>query len=92
MTIKEIDEQMKEVGPSYIEWANQIQQDDFDNGRIPTEETVGEGIGFERIRRITGYLVGDLNRFNNAKLAEVKDRVTHEEDHLCTEENTKQVQ
>lgn len=32
---------------------------------------------FNRIRRITGYLVGDLNRFNNAKLAEVKDRVKH---------------
>ena len=38
---------------------------------------VGEGVGFERIRRITGYLVGDLNRFNNGKLAEVKDRKKH---------------
>ena len=36
-----------------------------------------DGIGFERIRRITGYLVGTLDRFNNAKLAEVKDRVKH---------------
>ncbi|QJW45176.1 anaerobic ribonucleoside triphosphate reductase [bacterium BFN5] len=32
---------------------------------------------FERIRRITGYLVGTLDRFNNAKRAEVKDRVKH---------------
>lgn len=32
---------------------------------------------FERIRRITGYLVGTLDRFNDAKLAEVKDRVKH---------------
>ncbi len=32
---------------------------------------------FERIRRITGYLVGTLDRFNNAKRAEVLDRVTH---------------
>ncbi len=32
---------------------------------------------FERIRRITGYLVGTLDRFNDAKLAEVKERVTH---------------
>ena len=32
---------------------------------------------FERIRRITGYLVGTLDRFNNAKLAEVRDRVKH---------------
>ena len=33
--------------------------------------------GFERIRRITGYLVGTLDRFNNAKRAEEKDRVKH---------------
>ena len=32
---------------------------------------------FERIRRITGYLVGTLDRFNNAKRREVDDRVTH---------------
>jgi anaerobic ribonucleoside-triphosphate reductase len=34
-------------------------------------------VGFERIRRITGYLVGTLDRFNNAKRAEVRDRVVH---------------
>lgn len=33
--------------------------------------------GFERIRRITGYLVGTLDRFNNAKRSEVEDRVKH---------------
>jgi len=32
---------------------------------------------FERIRRITGYLVGTLERFNNAKAAEERDRVKH---------------
>ena len=32
---------------------------------------------FDRIRRITGYLVGTLDRFNDAKLAEVSDRVKH---------------
>lgn len=36
-----------------------------------------EKMPFQRIRRITGYLVGDLNRFNNAKLQEVVDRVKH---------------
>lgn len=34
-------------------------------------------IPFDRIRRITGYLVGTLDRFNNAKKAEVEDRVKH---------------
>ena len=38
---------------------------------------VGEGVKFERIRRITGYLVGTLDRFNNAKRAEEHDRVKH---------------
>ena len=32
---------------------------------------------FERIRRITGYLVGTLDRFNDAQRAEVEDRVKH---------------
>ena len=34
-------------------------------------------IPFDRVRRITGYLVGSLDRFNNGKRAEVEDRVTH---------------
>lgn len=38
---------------------------------------VFERVPFQRIRRITGYLVGDLGRFNNAKQAEVLDRVKH---------------
>ena len=40
-------------------------------------KTVGEGVKFDRIRRITGYLVGTLDRFNNAKKKEVEDRVKH---------------
>ncbi|MCI8386987.1 MAG: anaerobic ribonucleoside triphosphate reductase [Clostridiales bacterium] len=40
--------------------------------------TEADGKGkFERIRRITGYLVGTLDSFNDAKLAEVRDRVKH---------------
>lgn len=34
-------------------------------------------VPFHRIRRITGYLVGTLDRFNNAKRAEEHDRVKH---------------
>ena len=40
-------------------------------------DTVGCGVRFERIRRITGYLVGTTDRFNNAKRAEERDRVKH---------------
>lgn len=36
-----------------------------------------EAIPFQRIRRITGYLVGTLDRFNSSKRAEVEDRVKH---------------
>lgn len=36
-----------------------------------------EVVPFERIRRITGYLVGGLDRFNDAKRSEVEDRVKH---------------
>lgn len=41
------------------------------------ENIVGEGVPFERVRRITGYLVGTLDRFNNSKRAEEHDRVRH---------------
>ncbi len=41
------------------------------------EKMVGEGVRFERIRRITGYLVGTLDRFNDGKRAEERDRVKH---------------
>lgn len=38
---------------------------------------IGEGIQFERLRRITGYLVGTIDRWNDGKKAELKDRVKH---------------
>ena len=44
---------------------------------VKKAKVVGEGVKFDRIRRVTGYLVGTLDRFNNAKKAEVTDRVTH---------------
>ena len=43
----------------------------------PKPELVGKGVKFERIRRITGYLVGDVSRWNDGKKAELKDRKFH---------------
>lgn len=43
-----------------------------------------EDVRFERIRRITGYLVGTLERFNNGKRAEERDRVKHNIGASCT--------
>ena len=45
---------------------------------------VGTNVKFERIRRITGYLVGTLDRFNDGKAAEERDRVKH-----CSMDNWK---
>lgn len=47
----------------------------MDNKTI--EKKLGKGIKFERTRRITGYLVGTTDRFNNAKQCEERDRVKH---------------
>lgn len=44
---------------------------------VVSEKERGKGVGFERIRRITGYLTGNLNTWNSAKRQEEKDRVRH---------------
>lgn len=44
---------------------------------MPHSGEIGQGVPFERTRRITGYLVGSLERFNDAKRAEERDRVKH---------------
>lgn len=55
-------------------------------GTLPQKEIDGEfvdieshfaDVPFDRTRRITGYLVGNPDRFNDAKRAEVEDRVKH---------------
>ncbi len=38
---------------------------------------IGKGVPFQRIRRVTGYLVGTLDRFNDGKRAEESQRVKH---------------
>lgn len=40
-------------------------------------EKLGKGVTFERIRRITGYLVGSMDQWCNSKKAEERDRVKH---------------
>ena len=44
---------------------------------LQRQSTVGKDVGFERIRRITGYLVGTMDKWNDAKRAEERDRVKH---------------
>lgn len=73
---------------AYINYMSK-QQPDITAGTLDivrTEDADGEyveltltsdPVRFQRIRRITGYLVGTLDRFNNAKRREVEDRVKH---------------
>lgn len=52
-------------------------------------EKFGKGVKFERIRRITGYLVGTLDTWNDAKKAEERDRVKHSmKTEVKTDENS----
>jgi anaerobic ribonucleoside-triphosphate reductase len=44
---------------------------------LAESKSVGKGICFERIRRITGYLTGSTDRWCHAKQAEEKERVKH---------------
>lgn len=76
---------MKDAGVGYGSINHPVDRDPICgyNGIIKDEcpkcnrlETDGD-IGFERIRRITGYLVGTLDRFNDAKKAEERDRIKH---------------
>lgn len=46
--------------------------------KVQNEKAVGQNVGFERIRRITGYLVGTMDKWNDGKKAEERDRVKHE--------------
>lgn len=49
----------------------------MENNNIGNAERAGKGVKFERICRITGYLVGTVDRWNDAKKTELNDRVKH---------------
>ena len=74
---------MKEAGVGYGSVNHPVDRDPICgfNGIIgdtcPHCGRAEENVEFERIRRITGYLVGSVTRFNNAKRAEERDRISH---------------
>lgn len=77
---------MKESGVGYGSINHPVDRDPvcgytgiIDNECPHCHRTEDDGdAGFERIRRITGYLVGTVDRFNNAKQHEEHDRVKHQ--------------
>ena len=72
--------QLKQNNPDkYIKTVDFIIDGDF----VDMKYTY-DNVPFERIRRITGYLVGTVDRFNDAKRAEVEDRVKHSIDCGCS--------
>ena len=60
----------------HAQFSGSRQEDDSGQSK-KKKKLVGNGVQFERIRRITGYLVGTLDRFNDAKRAEEHDRIKH---------------
>lgn len=75
-----IDKLMEDIYNEILE-RNNIKYDNSSHNREVTneEETgIGAGIKFQRLRRVTGYLSGrGIDGMNNAKQAEVADRLTH---------------
>ncbi len=85
VTVKGIDNISEQEILAYMNLIHQDnQRDEIETLEISAES--GDNVAldytlrppqFQRIRRITGYLVGTLDRFNNAKRAEEHDRVKH---------------
>ena len=85
VTVKGIDNISEQEILAYMNLIHQDNQhDELESLEISAES--GDNVAldytlrppqFQRIRRITGYLVGTLDRFNNAKRAEEHDRVKH---------------
>ena len=72
--------QLKEANPDKY-----IKTVDFTvDGEFVDMKYTYDSVPFERIRRITGYLVGTIDRFNDAKRAEVEDRDKHTIDCGCS--------
>ena len=78
--LKEVDQyetlhvsRLVEIGTSLIDaFGNETQARDYYEAH---KQYFGEN--FERLRRITGYLVGTLERWNDGKRAEESERVKH---------------
>ena len=86
MTIQKPEAMTDREVQGYVDYLQEKYHRMLNDLKIELDENDPEYVGltytfshvpFERIRRITGYLVGTLDRFNNGKRAEVEDRVKH---------------
>ncbi len=76
VTEKEIVNYINYIKEKSAENVTSLTISDAGNGEVAIDYHT-QPTQFERIRRITGYLVGTVDRFNNAKRAEEHDRVKH---------------
>ena len=84
VTISGINDMSEQEVVAYIDMLQDENQDELsqltispaENGEVNLDYVL-QPARFERIRRITGYLVGTIDRWNNAKRAEQHDRVKH---------------
>ena len=84
ITISGINDMSEQEVVAYIDMLQDENQDELsqltispaENGEVNLDYVL-QPARFERIRRITGYLVGTIDRWNNAKRAEEHDRVKH---------------
>lgn len=74
---KEIDAYVKMAQEKYGDKVIGIKIEVTDDEHVNITYTLKNDVPFERIRRITGYLVGTLDKWNDAKRAEERDRVKH---------------
>lgn len=49
----------------------------YTSNTVVSEMERGKGVKFSRIRRITGYITGDINTWCSSKKSELNDRVKH---------------
>jgi hypothetical protein len=79
VTEQEIQEYMKRAEEKYdghvVEMT--IKVDPEDEEYVNIDYKLDDAVPFQRLRRITGYLVGTMDRWNNAKRAEESERVKH---------------
>lgn len=75
---KEIDSYIERAREKYGEKVVAIDIEIESDEEVTISYVLSNDVPFERIRRITGYLVGTLGKWNNAKRAEERDRVKHQ--------------
>ena len=81
VTVKGLNDVGEQEIMSYIDMLEEENEEDLSSLTISPAEDGSDYVlqpaKFERIRRITGYLVGTIDRWNNAKRSDEHDRVKH---------------